>query len=348
MKRRIMLLDVLPDELSIKEIAGYISPEIALIVNLPQNGCHAYQAQRHFESVSINIHDEEQILAVARQFGGFDAIKLRKNVPLRKELLCALTADDLATRLKVIGQAGVGLNHIDTGAAEELGIDVFNTPGANATAVAEFTLLQMLALLRQTNWHQDQMRRGHWSKSARPPARSLGDISVGLAGSGAISRALIALLKPFQCPVTVLGSSRFTDKDADELGVMRAVDLLALLSGNDMISLHLPLNSDTHYMLNASVLPCIRKGAYLLNMSRGGLIDETALAAFMQQHPGWISGVALDTFEAEREPFYSPLQESEYALLTPHIAGTTETALLTSALRVQQGILSRLAAGAEK
>lgn len=348
MKRRIMLLDVLPDELSIKEIAGYISPEIALIVNLPQNGCHAYQTQRHFESVSINIHDEEQIMAVARQFGGFDAIKLRKNVPLRKELLCALTADDLATRLKVIGQAGVGLNHIDTGAAEELGIDVFNTPGANATAVAEFTLLQMLALLRQTNWHQDQMRRGHWSKSARPPARSLSDISVGLAGSGAISRALIALLKPFQCPVTVLGSSRFTDKNADELGVMRADDLLALLSGNDVISLHLPLNADTHHMLNASVFPCIRKGAYLLNMSRGGLIDETALAAFMQQHPGWISGVALDTFEAEREPFYSPLQESEYALLTPHIAGTTETALLTSALRVQQGILSRLAAGAEK
>ncbi|MDQ0631956.1 hypothetical protein QFZ44_004628 [Pantoea agglomerans] len=70
MKRRIMLLDVLPDELSIKEIAGYISPEIALIVNLPQNGCHAYQAHRHFESVSINIHDEGEILAVARQFGG--------------------------------------------------------------------------------------------------------------------------------------------------------------------------------------------------------------------------------------------------------------------------------------
>lgn len=68
----------------------------------------------------------------------------------------------------------------------------------------------------------------------------------------------------------------------------------------------------------------------------------------MQQHPGWISGVALETFETEREPFYSPSQESEYALLTPHIAGTTETALLTSALRVHQGILSRLAAGAEK
>lgn len=341
-----MLLDVLPDELSTKEIAGYFSPDIELIVNLPNNGCHAYQGQGHFERVSINTQDEGEILAVARQFGGFDAIKLRKNVPLRKELLCALTGDDLATGLKVIGQAGVGLNHIDTGAAEALGIDVFNTPGANATAVAEFTLLQMLALLRQTHWHQAQMRRGHWTKAARPPARSLSDVSVGLVGSGAISRALIALLKPFQCPVTVLGSSRFTDKDADKLGVIRADDLPGLLSGNDVISLHLPLNSDTRYMLNASVLPCMKKGAYLLNMSRGGLIDETALAAFMQQHPGWISGVALDTFEAESEPFYSPLQESEYALLTPHIAGTTETALLNSALRVQQGILSRLAAGA--
>lgn len=65
-KRRIMLLDVLPGELSTKEIAGYLSPEIELIVNLPQNGCHAYQAQRHFESVSINIHDDGEILAVAR------------------------------------------------------------------------------------------------------------------------------------------------------------------------------------------------------------------------------------------------------------------------------------------
>lgn len=200
----------------------------------------------------------------------------------------------------------------------------------------------MLALLRHTGWHQEQLRKGNWTKNVRVPSCSLSDSSIGLVGCGAISRALIELLKPFQSPVSVLSSSRFTDEEARRLGVIRVDTIEQLLNENDIISLHLPLKLETHHMINEFVFSCFRKGAYLINTSRGGLIDEQGLTVFMQQHPGWISGVAVDTFESEGADFSSPLQQSEEVLLTPHIAGTTQTALLNAALRVQEGILIRL------
>lgn len=340
MALKIFLLDVLPGALSEKEIEGYISDGTELIVNMP--------AERHLPSlaesvhiVNINTQKFTEILAVAKDYGGIDALKLRKNVPICAELMHSLVSDDYSTHLKVIAQAGVGLNHIDIVTAESLGIEVFNTPGSNASAVAEFTLLQMLAMLRQSGWHETQMRNGIWTKTTKAPARSMSDITVGLAGSGEITRALISYLKPFQTPITVFGSSRFTEEHAKKMGVSRAKNIKELLS-NDVISLHLPLVPDTQYMLNAAVLPFLKKGACLINTSRGGLIDESALATFMRENPGWISGVAVDTFEFEGEKFWSPLQDREEALLTPHIAGSTESALLNAAIRAQQGILSRL------
>ncbi|MBD1226037.1 NAD(P)-dependent oxidoreductase [Xenorhabdus griffiniae] len=297
MKKKIFLLDTLPGELFDKEINGYLSPDIELVIN----------------------------------------------IPVRKDLLCNLVGKKLTTPLQVIGQAGVGLNHIDIQAAESLKIEVINTPGSNATAVAEFTLLQMLALLHRTDWHQRQMRGGSWTKTMRPPSRSLNDISIGLVGSGAISQALLHLLKPFTSQVTILGSPRFTDENAEALGVRRASNIKALVTSNDMISLHLPLTTETHYLINSAILPHFRKGAYLLNTARGGLIDEKALALFMQQNPGWLSGVALDTFENEGEQFSTPIQAFDEALLTPHIAGSTSSAILNAALKVQQAILSKLA-----
>ncbi|MCC8367506.1 hypothetical protein J8V57_14715 [Xenorhabdus sp. PB61.4] len=343
MKKKIFLLDTLPGTLFEKEINGYLFPDIELVINMPddvqiniQN--HSY----HFERVNINTQDAQQIFSVAKRFGGFHAIKLRKNIPIRKNLLCDLVGKELITPLQVIGQAGVGLNHIDIQAAASLKIEVINTPGSNAAAVAEFTLLQMLALLHRTDWHQRQMYTGSWTKTMRPPSCSLNDVKIGLIGSGAISQALLHLLKPFTPQVTILGSSRFTDKKAEAMGVIRASNINALLIDNDIISLHLPLTTETHHLINSVTLPHFKKGAYLLNMARGGLIDEKALASFMHQNPGWISGVALDTFENEGEHFSTPMRAFDEALLTPHIAGSTSSAILNSALKVQQAILSNL------
>ncbi|WP_446470981.1 NAD(P)-dependent oxidoreductase [Xenorhabdus stockiae] len=343
MKKKIFLLDTLPGTLFEKEINGYLSPDIELVINIPDD--IQINSQNHnyrFERVNINTQNAQQILSVAKRFGGFHAIKLRKNIPLRRNLLCSLVEKELITPLQVIGQAGVGLNHIDIQTAESLKIEVINTPASNATAVAEFTLLQMLALLHQTDWHQRQMREGIWTKTMRPSSNSLSDVKIGLVGSGAISQALLHLLKPFAPQVTILGSHRFTDKKAEALGVRRAYNIKSLLIDNDIISLHLPLNTETHHLINRAILPHFRKGAYLLNMARGGLIDEKALASFMQQNPAWISGVALDTFENEGESFSTPMKDFDEALLTPHIAGSTSSAILNSALKVQQAILSYL------
>jgi phosphoglycerate dehydrogenase-like enzyme len=343
MKKKILLLDALPGELFEKEVDGYSSPEIELIVNVqgdtqkyPQNSSYC------FERVNIDANNMQQILSIAKKFGGFHAIKMRKNVPFRKELLYHLTDKELDTPLKIIGQAGVGVDHIDIQTANLLNIEVVNTPGSNAAAVAEFTLLQMLALLRQTDWHQQQLRKGRWTKNIYSPSRSLSDVCIGLVGSGAISRALLSLLKPFNPRVTILGSSRFTAEDASMLGVNRASSLRALVSQNDIISLHLPLTAETRHLINSDILPYFTKGACLLNTARGNLVDETALVSFMQEHPGWISGVALDTFENEGAQYSTPIQGVDGVLLTPHIAGSTTSAVLNAALRIQQTILARL------
>jgi len=345
MKKKIFLFDVLPGALFEQEITGYLAPDITLVVNMPPDHARQYIPCRHgdIEQVHIDTRDEQQVFSVAKRFGGFHAIKLRKNVPVSQRLLCLLTGKELATPLQIIGQAGVGLNHIDINTAHALNIEVINTPGSNAAAVAEFTLLQMLALLRQTDWHQRQLRQGRWTKNKRPPSRSLREMTIGLVGSGAISQALLALLKPFEPQVSILGSQRFTTEHAAALSVRRASNIHELVSSNDMISLHLPLTAETRYLINSSLLPYFRQGAYLLNTARGDLIDEHALALFMRQHPEWIAGVALDTFENETEPFSSPIQVFDEALLTPHIAGTTSSALLNAALSVQQDILNRLA-----
>jgi D-3-phosphoglycerate dehydrogenase / 2-oxoglutarate reductase len=217
---------------------------------------------------------------------------------------------DHAPRLRVISRVGTGLDSIDLAAARERGIAVHNTPDAHVDAVAELTLAGILDLLRQVSTADAQLRQGTWKK---PMGRLLRGKTVGLVGLGRVGKALVQLLRPFA--VKVVAYDLVQDEAfATEHGVCY-LPLTEVLAQAEIVSLHLPYSSDRHHFIGRQELAACRKGALLINCARGGLVDEAALLALLEE--GHLGGAYLDTFE--KEPYQGPLTEMSTVLLTPHI-----------------------------
>ena len=212
--------------------------------------------------------------------------------------------------LKAISRVGVGMDSIDMAAARELGIAVVNTPDAHVDAVAELTLAGLLGALRLVPDCHANIRSGTWKK---PMGRLLRGKTVGLVGFGRVGRAFARLLHPFECPILAYDPVR-DDTAADAMGA-RYCTLEALLPACDVVSLHLPYSKAVHHLIGADQLAALRQDAVLLNASRGGLVDEEALAAHLQEHPR--AAAYLDCFEAE--PYKGPLCQLPNAFLTAHI-----------------------------
>jgi D-3-phosphoglycerate dehydrogenase / 2-oxoglutarate reductase len=212
--------------------------------------------------------------------------------------------------LKVISRVGVGIDNVDLGAAKELGIAVHNTPDAHVDAVAELTLAGLLALLRAVPASDASIRAGKFDK---PMGRLLRGKHIGLVGFGRVARAFAALLRPFGGELVAYDVVH-DEAAAAALGV-RYVGLDELLAQADVVSLHLPYAKSAHHLIGAAQLAAMKPSAMLVNTSRGGLVDEAALAAHLAQHKK--AGAYLDTFE--KEPYQGPLAQAGNAVLTAHI-----------------------------
>ncbi len=212
--------------------------------------------------------------------------------------------------LKVISRVGVGLDGIDLGAARELGIAVCNTPDAHVDAVAELALAGLLGALRQVTTCCADIRAGAWNK---PMGRLLRGKVVGLIGFGRVGRRFAGLLGPFGCSILAVDPVR-DPAAADKLGA-RYTDLPHLLSAADVVSLHVPYSASARFIIGAAELAAMREDAVLVNTSRGGLVDEAALAAHLASHPRALA--YLDCFETE--PYTGPLCLAPNAVLTAHI-----------------------------
>jgi D-3-phosphoglycerate dehydrogenase len=208
--------------------------------------------------------------------------------------------------LKVISRCGIGMDAVDLEAAKRLGITVTNTPDAPTIPVAELTMGMILGLLRQIHVTDASIRKDCWE---RPMGGLLYGKTVGIIGCGRIGTRLARNLQGFDC--TVLGA----DPACPECADYRLVDLEQVLSASDIISLHLPYCAQTNHFMNADRLALMKKGAYLVNAARGGLVDEDAL--FQALSTGHLAGAALDCFE--QEPYQGPLKELKNVLLTAHI-----------------------------
>ncbi len=211
-----------------------------------------------------------------------------------------------AKSLRVIARCGTGLDSVDLQAASRLGIDVFNTPDAPTQAVAELTIAHMLNSLRHISTTDSNMRSGKWTPTM---GSLLATKTVGLIGVGRIGSAVAKLAKAF--------GSRVIGFDP-VVSSHNSVEMLSLdevLTQADIVSLHVPINDQTHHIVNASAISRMKPGSIVVNVSRGGLIDESALHdALKSQH---LSGAALDCFEDE--PYSGPLLQIPGVHVTAHM-----------------------------
>jgi len=218
-----------------------------------------------------------------------------------------------APRLKVVSRCGTGLDSVDLGAAEELGIRVHNTPDAHVDGVAELALAGILDVLRHVSASDRAIRAGSWQK---PMGRLLRGKTVGIVGLGRVGRALVDLLRPFG--VRLLAYDVDEDPGFAAAHGVAYVPLALLLRQSDIVSLHAP--GAAGVMLGAAALARMRRSAIVVNTARGGLVDENALADALEQ--GRIGGAYLDVFA--KEPYEGRLASLPNAVLTPHIGAYAE------------------------
>lgn len=227
------------------------------------------------------------------------------------EPLTAKVLESAASHLKAISRCGTGLESVDLAAAERLGIPVYSTPDAPAPAVAELALAHMLAVLRRVPEADRAMRAGVWRSLQ---GQLLGGKTVGIVGLGRIGARVAALCAAFGC--RVLGF----DERPFKVPNVEAVDLATLLEQSDIVTLHVPLLPSTRGLIGAERLAAMKKGAVLINVSRGGLVDEAALSAALAA--GRLLGAGLDVFETE--PYDGPLKGLDSVVLTAHMGSAAK------------------------
>jgi phosphoglycerate dehydrogenase-like enzyme len=223
-------------------------------------------------------------------------------------------------RLRFIQKLGAGVDRIDVEGCAARGIALAKLAAGNAVPVAEHTILLMLACYRRLPVVDRQTRAGHWGKEeARGLHRQLRGKRIGLVGFGAIGRELAGILAGFQAELVYYDPVPASREVETRLRV-RALDLDELLATSDIVSLHLPLTPETAGLIDAARIRRMKKGAVLINAARGGLVDETALAAALRD--GHLAAAGLDAF-AKEPPLGSPLLELDQTVVTPHMAGAT-------------------------
>jgi len=246
---------------------------------------------------------------VRRSTEGADALLVTLQ-PLRKEHIAALSDS-----VKVIARAGVGLDTIDVTAAAERGIRVVYQPTYAINEVADQAAAMLLASWRRLQLADNYVRTDGWAKASEMGAvRALQDATLGVLGAGRIGRALIKRMAPFVSSVLAWDA----EPNDNISGVRWADSAIEVLESSDLITLHLPLMEDTHHLIDAAAIARMQDGVILVNVSRGGLVDENALAQALIS--GKIAAAGLDVFEHEPLPQQSALREAPNLLLSPHMA----------------------------
>jgi len=242
--------------------------------------------------------DEEEILALIDEHHPVGIVAGVE--PLTRKVLAA------GADLRVISRCGIGLDSVDVATAGEMSIVVTNTPDAPTRSVAELTLGLIFALLRKIPLSDAGIRNSGW---VRPMGSLLSGKTVGLIGCGRIGYCLGEMLSSLDCLVTGYDSF-ITPKQP-----VRQLSLQELLQQADIVSLHVPYNQGTHHLIGEDQLNVMKKGSFLINASRGGLVDEDALYDALKR--GQLAGAALDCFASE--PYDGKLKELDNVVLTGHI-----------------------------
>jgi len=263
----------------------------------------------------------------------YDGIIIRSETKLKRDVI------EAATRLKVIGRAGIGLDNVDLPAATKKGIVVMNTPQENAIAAAEHTIAMMLAISRKIPQATASMKAGKWEKKKFMGVefynKTLGVIGIGVIGTIVVDRARALKMK-------VMAYDPYISKEAAEKKGIDLVSFDELLSRSDFITVHTPLTDETRNLISKDAMAKMKKGVILINCARGGIINEKDLYEAIKE--GKIAGAALDVFEKE-PTIGNPLLELEEVISTPHLGASTGEAQENVALAISQQIVDYLLLG---
>ena len=226
-----------------------------------------------------------------------------------------------------VQQPSTGYEHIDDDEAARQGIPVANAAGANSIAVAEHTIMVILACLKKLILCHEKTRDAHWvqDEMANYGVFELCQKTLGIIGAGRIGREVARRAKPFGCQMTYYDIVPLAPDEEEELGLtFRPLD--DLVSESDVVSLHVPLTAETNNLMSAERIASMKPGAILVNTSRGKVVDETALAAALNE--GKLGGAGIDVFSNEPITADNPLLDAPYAVLTSHTAGATNESRL--------------------
>ena len=270
----------------------------------------------------------DELLAI---IGDYDALAVRSETKVTGAVIAA------ADKLKIIGRAGVGVDNIDVEAATNRGILVVNSPEGNTLAAAELTVALLLALARSVPQADQALRGGKWDRKKYMGSEVYGK-TLGVIGLGKIGREVAKRLQAFG--MSVLGSDPYLKPEqAAEMGI-RQVDLDTLYKESDYITVHVPKTKETTGMINAEKIALMKPTVRLINVARGGILDEADVAEAAKS--GRIAGAAVDVYSTEPAPADNPLLGIPNILTTPHLGASTEEAQTNVAIDIAEQIVEVL------
>ena len=265
----------------------------------------------------------------------FSALVVRSQTKVTGPILRA------GTHLRVVGRAGVGVDNVDVETATRRGVIVMNTPGGNTISTAEHAFSLLLSVARKIPQAHANLQSGQWDRK-RFEGTELYNKTLGIIGMGRIGSELSRRAIAFGMRVLAYDPYLSTSR-ARSLQVELIEELDELLPLADFLTLHTPLTSETHHLLNAARVTKTKRGVRLINCARGGLIDEKALGAALAS--GQVAGAALDVFETEPLSPDSPLRGIPNLILTPHLGASTVEAQESVGIEIAQAIRAALLEG---
>lgn len=271
----------------------------------------ALEILKKAQDVSVDYRPDLPYADILPLIGKYHAIVTRSETPITKELM------DKGSNLKVVARAAVGIGNIDVDYATDKGLLVINTPGKNTNSAAELTMSLLLAAIRKVVPAHDQMKKAGWERHRFTGSELMGK-TIGLVGLGNVGHRVAQFSRAFD--MEVMAYDPYISDEIFEKYHAHKCDLDTLVKSVDIISVHVPLNTETHNLIDARHLEMAREGVVVLNTARGGVINEKALLQAL--HDGKVSAAGIDTWEVE-PPTDNPFSELQNVVMTPHIGAST-------------------------
>lgn len=285
------------------------------------------------QHAEVDVELRQSSAALVARIPDYDALIVRSETRVDAGVI------EAGRRLKVIGRAGAGVDNIDVDAATRAGVLVVNAPSGNTIAAAEHTMAMMLALARHIPQADQAVKAGRWERS-RFLGTELRDKVLGVVGLGSIGREVAHRAQAFGMRV-IATDPMLSEERASQLNV-KLVPFDKLMADADLVTLHVPLTRETHHLIDARALAIAKPGVRLINVARGGIVDESALRDALRD--GQVAGAALDVFEQE-PPGENPLLSLPQVVTTPHLGASTEEAQISVALEISDQVIAVLDGG---